>query len=132
MKKCMILMITTIFICLTTLNSNSINYYDLYFKKDKEIIVSGEYEKIETDKLYYPTIVNIYISKDEEDAISHIIGNEWKEDKLIKHKTETNKNKYNKQCVVYKEIHGRIIKKYEQWEKSEDIVIKIPMSIEYK
>lgn len=131
-KLALILMSITFFIAYNTVNSYAINYYDLYFEKYNEDIVTGEYKDLDTHKSYYPTIVNKYISKDEEDAISHVIGNEWKKDKFIKHEQEIYNQDYDEQCVIYKRISGKIIKKYPNWEKYEDITIKIPISIEYK
>lgn len=133
MKKTIFMILIAISITwgYSTLKVHSLNYYDLYFEKCNEVITKGEYKNIDIDKSLYPTIINIYISKDEEDAISHVIGNEWIEDSVINNKVDEN-NLYSKQRIIYKEIQGQIVKRYSGWEKSEQIIIKIPIGIEYK
>lgn len=118
-----------------TFKSEAMNYYDLYFKKENEFVIKGEYETIEnsTDiKEKYLSTVNIHICKDEEDAISHVIGSDWKKAKNLKVESDNNENKYEQKRIVYKEIYGKIIKDYSTWKQEKDIIIKIPISIEYK
>ncbi|MBQ1793891.1 MAG: hypothetical protein II006_04530, partial [Peptostreptococcaceae bacterium] len=59
-------------------------------------------------------------------------GRHWIDNKLINKEVNKNNIKYTKQCIVYKEIKGKLIKSYENWYKEKEIIIKIPMTIEYK
>ena len=134
MNKLITLIMTILMVILINFNYKSycIDYYDLYFQKENENIIVSEYEDVNYNKKHYKTIVNTTISKDEEDAISYIIGRHWIDNKLINKEVNKNNIKYTKQCIVYKEIKGKLIKSYENWYKEKEIIIKIPIIIEYK
>lgn len=133
MKK---LIVIAFIVCSITLvyftnKSYSINYYDLKFIKTNETTVSGRYEDIDYNKKYYNSLTSTNINKDEEDAISYAIGNEWKTSKPMNKQSENNRV-YSKQRIIYKQIQGKLVKSYENWSKEKEIIIKIPIEIDYK
>lgn len=151
MKKVNIFNILLIVICFTLSNTciaEALPYYDLKFKKVSENIVKGEFEKIGDDivitedtditmildKKYRP-VIDISINKDEEDAISYLLGPKWNEEIKISKKEEisinNNENTYVMVRPVYKEIKGELIKDYKSWANKKEVTIKVPVDMEY-
>lgn len=130
-------------------NINALSYYDLKFEKISESLVKGEYEKLgdeiklheDTDitmviKKSYNIDVNASLTKDEEDAVAQIFGTKWnqkieiskQEDIKIKGDVST----YIEVRPVYKEIRGYLVQDYNSWSKKKEIIIRIPVDVEYQ
>ena len=128
---------------------NALPYYDLKFEKISEDLVRGEYEKLGEEiklqedteitmliKKSYNIDINATLTKDEEDAIGQIFGTTWnqkieitKEEDI---KIQGNANTYIEVRPVYKEIKGYLVQDYNSWSKKKEIIIKIPIDVEYK
>ncbi len=154
MRKKIFKIIFTIFILVGILNMynkyiNALPYYDLRFEKISEDLTKGEYEvlgdeiKLQEDseitmliKKSYNIDVNSSLTKDEEDAIGQIFGTKWnqkidisKEEDI---KIQGNVSTYIEVRPIYKEIRGYLIQDYNSWSKKKEVIIKIPVDIEYK
>jgi len=154
MKRKIIKSIFFVFILITTFNIsntciNALPYYDLRFEKISEDLIKGEYEvigdeiKLQEDteittviKKAYNIDVNASLSKEEEDAISQIFGTKWNQEIEISKeediKVEGNVDTYIEVRPIYKEIRGYLIQDYNSWSKKKEVIIKIPVDIEYK
>ncbi|GAA0712686.1 hypothetical protein GCM10008904_26100 [Paraclostridium ghonii] len=115
-----------------TLSVKSLNYYDLYFEKTNDNIIKGSYEELNKN-LSYETIYNVDLNKDEQDAINYAIKtNIFKGININKKDIQ---DKFNNECVkvrpVYREIKGEIIKDYKTWNDKKEIIIKIPINVEF-
>lgn len=151
MKKLKYLYILLLTLCISLSSVclvEALPYYDLKFEKISENIVKGEFQKtgddiivtenkevtLILDKRYKP-IIDIDINKDEEDAISYILGAKWNDEARISKEEEVKFNNNNDSYImvrpVYKEIKGVIIKDYKSWENKKEITIKIPVDMEY-
>lgn len=153
MKK-VVKIIVSIFILFSIFNMynryiSALNYYDLRFEKISEGFTKGKYEvfgneiKLQEDteitmliKKSYAIDVNSELTKDEEDAISYVFGTKWnqkieitKEEDI---KIQGNTNTYIQVRPIYKEIRGYLIQDYHSWSKKKEVIIKIPVDIEYK
>lgn len=128
--KIFALVITTMSIF--TVSVKSLNYYDLYFEKTSENIIKGSYEELNKN-LSYKTIYNVNLNKDEQDTINHAIKTSIFKDININKKDIEGKfnNEYVKVRPVYREIKGEIIKDYKTWNNKKEIVIKIPIDVEF-
>lgn len=115
-----------------TVSVKSFNYYDLYFEKTSDNIIKGSYEELNKN-LSYKTIYNACLNKDEQDAINHAIKtNIFKGININKKDIEGKfKNEYVKVRPVYREIKGEIIKDYKTWNDKKEIVIKMPINVEF-
>lgn len=150
LTKIIPLIITLIFVsgCIYS-KVDALPYYDLKFEEISRNIVNGEFEKIGDDlslqkgskmtmdiKKSYNPIVNIDLNKDEEDAISQVLGSKWKEavqiDKKEEIKIRKKKNTYLQVRPVYKEIKGILVQDYQSWNKKKELTILIPIDVEYK
>lgn len=115
-----------------TVSVKSLNYYDLYFEKTSDNIIKGSYEEL-NENLSYKTIYNACLNKDEQDAINHAIKtNIFKGININKKDIEGKfNNEYVKVRPVYREIKGEIIKDYKTWNDKKEIVIKMPINVEF-
>ena len=131
-KALKIFMISIIFVGMYSINISSLNYYDLYFEKTSDTIIRGSYESLHNN-IKYEIDYNLDLSKDELDSINHAIKlnlNSYK--KISKENINNNaENKKVKVRPVYREIRGNIVKDYKSWNEKKEIIIKIPIDIEY-
>ncbi|MDU3801803.1 hypothetical protein [Paraclostridium bifermentans] len=117
---------------LFTGSAKALNYYDLYFQKTDDKIIKGSYEELNTN-LNYETIYNVNLNKDEQDAINYEIKtNIFKGININNKDIESKYNEgYVKVRPIYREIKGDIIKDYKTWNDKKEIVIKMPIDIEF-
>ncbi|GAA0090083.1 hypothetical protein UT300009_01090 [Paraclostridium bifermentans] len=124
--------LTITIVYLFTGNVKALNYYDLYFEKTDDKIIKGSYVELNTN-LNYETVYNVNLNKDEQDAINYVIKTNTSKGININKKDIENKYKegYVKVRPVYREIKGDIIKDYKTWNDKKEIVIKMPIDIEF-
>lgn len=154
MKRRILKFFIVMFIFLSLISHSTYNiyafpYYDLKFEKASESIVKGEYERLGDDiKLdedtemtmiidkYYNYTLDKEINKDEEDAISQVIGSNWMEPVNINKeediKIDKNTITYIQVRPIYKEIKGTLVRDYQSWNKMKYITIRIPIDLEYR
>jgi hypothetical protein len=115
-----------------SMNIGSLNYYDLYFEKTSDTITRGSYERLHND-VKYEIDYNLDLSKDELDSINHAIKLNLDSYKKISKENINNnvENKNIKVRPVYREIRGNVVKDYKSWNKKKEIIIKIPIDIEF-
>lgn len=124
-----IFIVSMVIIVIFSININSLDYYDLYFEKISENIVKGNYETLH-DNIKYKTNYNLVLSKDEIDLINYNVKINLNGYKKVSEKDALNKSK-TKVRPVYKKIKGNIIKDYKIWNQRKQIIIQVPIDIEF-
>lgn len=124
-----IFIVSMVIIVIFSININSLDYYDLYFEKISENIVKGNYETLH-DNIKYKTNYNLVLSKDEIDLINYNVKINLNEHKKVSEEDALNKSK-TKVRPVYKKIKGNIIKDYKIWNQRKQIIIQVPIDIEF-
>lgn len=143
-----VILILTVIISFRIYEVYAIPYYDLKFEEISRNVFKGEYEMLDEDlnleinteitmkinKLYDPK-VSIELNKDEEDAISQVLGKEWKKSVLINKediKMKRKKDTYIKLRPIYTQIKGNLVQDYNSWNKKKEITILLPVDLEYE
>ncbi|MBC8630319.1 hypothetical protein H8697_01170 [[Eubacterium] tenue] len=124
-----IFIVSMVIIVIFSININSLDYYDLYFEKISENIVKGNYETLH-DNIKYKTNYNLVLSKDEIDLINYNVKINLNGHKKVSEEDALNKSK-TKVRPVYKKIKGNIIKDYKIWNQRKQIIIQVPIDIEF-
>ncbi|SCI90061.1 Uncharacterised protein [uncultured Clostridium sp.] len=124
-----IFIVSMVIIVIFSININSLDYYDLYFVKISENIVKGNYETLH-DNIKYKTNYNLVLSKDEIDLINYNVKINLNGYKKVSEEDALNKSK-TKVRPVYKKIKGNIIKDYKIWNQKKQIIIQVPIDIEF-
>ncbi len=124
-----IFIVSMVIIVIFSININSLDYYDLYFEKISENIVKGNYETLH-DNIKYKTNYNLVLSKDEIDLINYNVKINLNGYKKVSEEDALNKSK-TKVRPVYKKIKGNIIKDYKIWNQKKQIIIQVPIDIEF-
>ncbi|MBC6002846.1 hypothetical protein ACQQ2T_05910 [Paraclostridium tenue] len=124
-----IFIVSMVIIVIFSININSLDYYDLYFEKISENIVKGNYETLH-DNIKYKTNYNLVLSKDEIDLINYNVKINLNGYKKVSEEDALNKSK-TKVRPVYKKIKGNIIKDYKIWNQRKQIIIQVPIDIEF-
>lgn len=124
-----IFIVSMVIIVIFSININSLDYYDLYFEKISENIVKGNYETLH-DNIKYKTNYNLVLSKDEIDLINYNVKINLNEHKKVSEEDALNKSK-TKVRPVYKKIKGNIVKDYKIWNQKKQIIIQVPIDIEF-
>ena len=124
-----IFIVSMVIIVIFSININSLDYYDLYFEKISENIVKGNYETLH-DNIKYKTNYNLVLSKDEIDLINYNVKINLNGYKKVSKEDVLNKSK-TKVRPVYKKIKGNIIKDYKIWNQRKQIIIQVPIDIEF-
>lgn len=124
-----IFIVSMVIIVIFSININSLDYYDLYFEKISENIVKGNYETLH-DNIKYKTNYNLVLSKDEIDLINYNVKINLNGYKKVSEEDALNKSK-TKVRPVYKKIKGNIVKDYKIWNQKKQIIIQVPIDIEF-
>lgn len=124
-----IFIVSMVIIVIFSININSLDYYDLYFEKISENIVKGNYETLH-DNIKYKTNYNLVLSKDEIDLINYNVKINLNGYKKVSKEDVLNKSK-TKVRPVYKKIKGNIVKDYKIWNQKKQIIIQVPIDIEF-
>ncbi|MDU1538429.1 MAG: hypothetical protein E6902_02305 [Paeniclostridium sordellii] len=124
-----IFIVSMVIIVIFSININSLDYYDLYFEKISENIVKGNYETLH-DNIKYKTNYNLVLSKDEIDLINYNVKINLNVYKKVSKEDVLNKSK-TKVRPVYKKIKGNIVKDYKIWNQKKQIIIQVPIDIEF-
>ena len=124
-----IFIVSIVIIVIFSININSLDYYDLYFEKISENIVKGNYETLH-DNIKYKTNYNLVLSKDEIDLINYNVKINLNGYKKVSEEDALNKSN-TKVRPVYKKIKGNIIKDYKIWNQRKQIIIQVPIDIEF-
>lgn len=124
-----IFIVSMVIIVIFSININSLDYYDLYFEKISENIVKGNYDTLH-DNIKYKTNYNLVLSKDEIDLINYNVKINLNGYKKVSEEDALNKSK-TKVRPVYKKIKGNIVKDYKIWNQKKQIIIQVPIDIEF-
>lgn len=124
-----IFIVSMVIIVIFSININSLDYYDLYFEKISENIVKGNYETLH-DNIKYKTNYNLVLSKDEIVLINYNVKINLNGYKKVSEEDALNKSK-TKVRPVYKKIKGNIVKDYKIWNQKKQIIIQVPIDIEF-
>lgn len=137
-KKLVKITMTLVIILLFSNYSYAMPYYDLRFEEIETKVIKGEYENLievmnldyDSNKLTlmnktYKTKTTKTLTKDEEDAITQVLNQNWRKEVIFKG------TKYVKLRPVYKEVKGYLVKDYDSFERKEELKILIPLELEY-